>query len=393
MPRLLHMADVHLGARHSDLGSAAAEQRERQFAAFERAIDLALAEKVDVCLICGDLFDSNSQPPRSVERAAAQLARLAQRHIPVVIIPGTHDCYDPSSIYRTFDLPALAGAGGTDLVTVLTDERPRVDFTQLGLAVHGLVFPTKRAPRSPLDGFALGTELAKRNGIVWHVGMIHGTLVVPGRVEQDEVAFTEQEVAQSGFDYLALGHWHSFRKGRAGRTTWAYAGAPEPVAVDQDGAGQVLLVTLSDREGGRTVTIEPRTVGRTKFQKLELDAAALTSQAELEQRLRDLADADKVLDVRLLGVKPATLDLDVDELERQLRGQFLRLRVRDAAIAALPEGPLAPPDTILGSFTRDLGTRVTDHETRGDAARAAELREALHLGMLLLDDPRRVTLA
>ena len=56
MPRLLHMADVHLGARHDDLGPAAAAQRERQFDAFHRAIELAIAEKVDVVLICGDLF-------------------------------------------------------------------------------------------------------------------------------------------------------------------------------------------------------------------------------------------------------------------------------------------------------------------------------------------------
>ena len=113
MPRLLHMADVHLGARHDDLGPAAAAQRERQFAAFHRAIELALAEKVDLVLICGDLFDSNSQPKRSVERAAAELARLVDRHIPVVIIPGTHDCYEPSSIYRVFDLAEMAGATPT----------------------------------------------------------------------------------------------------------------------------------------------------------------------------------------------------------------------------------------------------------------------------------------
>jgi len=110
MPRLLHLADVHLGARHDDLGPTAAAQRERQFAAFERAIELALAEKVDLVLLCGDLFDSNSQPRRSVERAAAELGKLAARHIPVVIIPGTHDCYEPGSIYRVFDLAELAGA-------------------------------------------------------------------------------------------------------------------------------------------------------------------------------------------------------------------------------------------------------------------------------------------
>jgi exonuclease SbcD len=413
MPRLMHMADVHLGARHDDLGSAASAQRERQFAAFHRAVELAISQSVDVVLICGDLFDSNSQPRRSVERAATELARLVDRHIPVVIIPGTHDCYEPSSIYRVFDLPALAGTtSDSGMVTVLTDSRPTVDFPQLDMTVHGFVFSTKRAPRSPLAGFrataARGESAGAADGdaggsgddagrhgkwMSWQVGMIHGSMPIPGRFEQDEVIFTEAEVAASGLDYLALGHWHSFREGRAGNTTWAYSGAPEPVALDQDGAGQVLIVELERRDGAPKVNVRSMSVGQTKFEKLELDAAAITSQGELERSLRERADPDKVLDVRLVGMKPDALDLNVDELERQLQGAFLRLRVRDSSTAALPNIPLAPADTILGAFARDFGTRIVDAESRGEAERAAELREALRLGILLLDDPQRVTLA
>ena len=390
MPRILHMADVHLGARHDDLGPAAAAQRERQFTAFHRAVELALDEKADLVLICGDLFDSNSQPKRSVERAATELGRLVDRHIPVVIIPGTHDCYEPSSIYRVFDLAEMAGAQpGSDAVTVLTDTKRSVHFPQIDTTVYGFVYPTKRAPGSPLTNFKVDA-----GGDSLSVGMIHGSFPIPGKFDQDEVLFTEAEVAASGLDYLALGHWHSFREGSVGDTAWAYSGAPEPVALDQDGAGQVLLVELSKRDAARaTVSIKPIQVGRTTFEKLELDAGAITSQGELEKTLRERADTDKVLDVRLRGVKPDDLDLHVDELEKQLQGAFLRLRVRDSSVASLPETPLAPPDTILGAFARDFGARIVEHEERGDTERAAELREALRLGILLLDDSQRVTLA
>ena len=37
--------------------------------------------------------------------------------------------------------------------------------------------------------------------------------------------------------------------------------------------------------------------------------------------------------------------------------------------------------------------RIADHESVGETEQAAELREALRIGMLLLDDPQRVTLA
>ncbi|HEY5489294.1 MAG TPA: DNA repair exonuclease [Candidatus Limnocylindrales bacterium] len=395
MPRLLHMADVHLGARHDDLGPAAAAQRERQFEAYKRAIDLALAEKVDLVLICGDLFDSNSQPKRSVERAAAELGRLAQRHIPVVLIPGTHDCYDAASIYRVFDLAEMSGAPpDSGLVTVLTDTKSSVTFDELGVTVRASVFPTKRASESPLAALAIGVQESAQGGARnWQVGMVHGSLAVPGRFDADDVSFTEQEVAASSLDYLALGHWHSFREGRAGRTVWAYPGAPEMVALDQDGAGQILLVGLEERDGQRRVIVEARPVGRTQFRKLEIDAAGVASQAQLGGQLTDLANPDLVLDVRVLGVRNENLDLNVEELERQLASRFLRLRVRDASIAPLAETQLAPADTIPGALTRDFRARIADHESRGDTERAAELREALRLGMLLLDDPTRVTLA
>src|SRR6476646_11047072 len=114
MLKLIHTADVHLGARHDDLGEQAATQRERQFAAFRETVDLAIAEKVDVMLIAGDLFDSNVQPRRSVERVAAELKRMADAKIRPVIIPGTHDVFDRASIYRAYDLTALAGATADD---------------------------------------------------------------------------------------------------------------------------------------------------------------------------------------------------------------------------------------------------------------------------------------
>ena len=48
MLRIIHTADVHLGARHDDLGEQAAAQRERQFAAFKATVDLALSELDEV---------------------------------------------------------------------------------------------------------------------------------------------------------------------------------------------------------------------------------------------------------------------------------------------------------------------------------------------------------
>ena len=382
MLRLLHTADVHLGARHADLGEQAAAQRERQFAAFRATVDLALEEKVDLVLIAGDLFDSNTQPRRSVERVAAELKRLAEATIRTVIIPGTHDVYDGASVYRAYDLAALAGLPpDTDHLVVLTPDRPDALLGPLDVVVHGRVFATKRAPHSPLARL----DVADDDRATWHVGLVHGSLAIPEKTEHGEVVFTSEEVAASHLDYLALGHWHSTQRGRAGATVWAYSGAPEPVAVDQDRAGNVLLVTLEERGGGRRVAVEERRVGQTRFERLEIDAAAVGSQPALVERLIALADPDLVLDVRIIGVRPDELDLEVDEVEREVAQRFFRARVRDASSAALPAGPLPPPDTIAGALVRDLEAEIAELEAAGRDGDALEAREALRLARLLLD--------
>jgi len=382
MLRLIHTADVHLGARHDDLGEQASAQRERQFAAFKAAIDLALAEKVDLFLVAGDLFDSNVQPRRSVERVAAELKRLVDAKIRTVIIPGTHDVYDRASIYRAYDLPTLAGNGpDDDFVTLLDPDRPSVHLPTCNVVVHGRVFATKRAPHSPLKDL---DAAADPTAATWRIGMVHGAIAIPGKTDLDEVVVTTDEIAATNLDYLALGHWHSAQAGKAGTVTYAYAGAPEPVALNQDRAGKVLLVELNERDGAKTVTVEERQVGKTRFERHELDASAQANQPALIETLHGLADPDLVLDVRLVGVRPDELDLDVEEIENALASSFLKVRVRDGSLAALTEGALPSPDTIAGAFIRDVEARIAELEASGNEAEAAEQRDALRLGRLLL---------
>ena len=300
---------------------------------------MAISEKVDLVLICGDLFDSNSQPRRSVERAAAELARLVDRHIPVVLIPGTHDCYEPE-----LHLPRLRPAGtrgsprARTMVTVLTDTRAagRLPAARRSPSTASYSRPSAR-PRARWRVMRRrvlhGDDARSRT---WHVGMIHGSMAVPGQVRHaTKSSFTEQEVAASGLDYLALGHWHSFREGHVpASTTWAYsrrAGACRArPGRRRPGPARRAQRTRRPAVGHRR---RPRRVGRTKFEKLELDAAAIASQADVERSLRERADPDTVLDVRLVGVKSgARWICNVDELERQLQKGFLRLRIRDASV-------------------------------------------------------------
>jgi hypothetical protein len=167
--------------------------------------------------------------------------------------------------------------------------------------------------------------------------------------------------------------------------SYAYSGSPEPVALDQDRAGKVLLVDLDvNAAGKRSVTVNEHQVGRTRFEKTEIDAATIASQPDLVAVLAARGDPDLILDVRITGVRPDDLDLDIDEIETKLKPSFMKVRVRDVSAPALTEGPLPSADTIAGAFIRDLEARITELEAAGSLTEAAEQRDALRLGRLLL---------
>ena len=226
----------------------------------------------------------------------------------------------------------------------------------------------------------------------WRIGMVHGSIAIPGKTDRDEVVITSDEIAATDLDYLALGHWHAAQQGKAGGVTYAYAGAPEAVALDQDRAGKVLRVDLDEAGGQRRITVTEHQVGKTQFEKRDIDAATIKDQPALIKSLGGTADPDLVLDARIVGVRPDELDLDLDEIESALAPSFLKVRVRDTSLPALTEGSLPSPDTIAGAFIRDLEARIAELEAAqptGDgatpgSAEAAELRDALRLGRLLL---------
>ena len=135
------------------------------------------------------------------------------------------------------------------------------------------------------------------------------------------------------------------------------------------------------------VSVDQRVVGKTRFERREIDAATVDSQPALVAQLAKGGDPDLVLDVRLIGVRPDGLDLDMAEVEQSLRGTYLRVRVRDVSHPALTEGVVPPPETIAGSFIRNVEGRIANLEASGDdlARREAdELRDVLRLGRLLL---------
>ncbi|MDG2071111.1 MAG: DNA repair exonuclease [Pseudomonadales bacterium] len=204
---ILHTSDVHLDDKMGDEGEESHAQR-----GLIDAVDKSLELDVDLFILAGDLFDHNRVKSRCLEFATAQLARV---QCPVVMITGNHDCMSELSVYHRYD-PLEAGAH----IHFIKDEQGGViEFADLGVKVWGKGIVDHHPENKPLE------YVPPKDHDGWYIGVTHGYYVERGAGMYSSL-ITPDEIEQSSFDYLALGHVHVFSAIKHGATHAAYPGSP-----------------------------------------------------------------------------------------------------------------------------------------------------------------------
>jgi DNA repair protein SbcD/Mre11 len=90
--RILLLADSHLGFDLPDRPRATRRRRGHDFLDnYAAALAPALAGEVDVVVHGGDVFDRPRVPPSLAYQGLAPLTRIADRGVPVFIVPGNHE--------------------------------------------------------------------------------------------------------------------------------------------------------------------------------------------------------------------------------------------------------------------------------------------------------------
>jgi len=364
--RLLHTADVHLGREFPFLRERGREHRSQLLGTFEKIVDLAVSERVSLLLIAGDLFDTNRVYGNVIRVVASAFKKLEDKGIPVCILPGTHDVYSEDSIYHSLRFPSN--------VTVFTPELDMKTYSEMDLTVYGKASDGKLTGESPIHGLSLTKESN------FHVGLAHCSIKIEGLVEKDTMILDRNEIANSGFDYLALGHWHSFRDYSQGNTKAFYCGSPEPIDMDQKGAGSVAVVTIHEKGN---VTIEPIRVGTKRIDTITIDVSSTESDERIAETIEAKADPNLILNVTLSGLCSLDYTPDSKKIEEELGRQFFCLRVLDKSHPKLDEVSSAniPEETVAGRFVKIMQDRIASASNEEDKK---IYEESLKLGFALL---------
>ena len=208
---VVHTSDVHVDHEYTarqNGGDGAAPVRYVLNAAREVGADLVL--------LCGDTFECHKVPLDLVARVGA-LVREAG--IPVVLLPGNHDPAHAEEL-TVWGPGGLTAVENLHIIGVTHEEA--VHFPHLDLEVWG------RPHRDWGDMNPL--ETARARSTRWQIAMAHGHYdPVPDRRVWPRASWLigDDEIAATGADYLALGHWNrNIRVGKGAVPAW-YSGSPD----------------------------------------------------------------------------------------------------------------------------------------------------------------------
>ncbi len=235
--RLLHTSDVHLGSGYPPRdGGDHLDHCLCPLHALETMVD---DHGVDVVLVVGDLFDHQRVSTGFVDQV---LGRLGGLGVECLVISGNHDLHDERTLYRP---EAVAGAGVTFI--------DRVDGGMVEVAGGAARAWAKAMPQHDRNFRPLRDVPGRPQDDAWWLVLGHGHF----EDEPDDrlgrsSPLTTEEIAATGADYLALGHWHIRTDVSASGVPAWYSGAPMgPVS-----SGTMNLVDLHPRNGVTVTAVD-----------------------------------------------------------------------------------------------------------------------------------------
>lgn len=236
-PTLLHSSDLHIGDEETTrLGGG------NPTLMLEHLLATARSRRADVLLLAGDIFENNRIPGALADRVGALLAAAG---MPVVVLPGNHDPLIAASVWRR---RALYGPDNVHIIGL--SRARRIHLAALDLEVWG------NPHRDYDDMVPLRTPPRARTA--YQVAMAHGHFeLVPNRRQSPRPAWLigAAEIAATGADYVALGHWNQSLRVGEGAVAAHYSGSPELtdsanfVRFDARGRPRVRAVGLGLRGG------------------------------------------------------------------------------------------------------------------------------------------------
>ncbi len=339
MIKFLHFADAHLGVENYgryDTRTGLHSRLNDFIQSLSTSIDIAVEEKVDFAVFCGDAYKNNNPSPTHQREFARQIYRLSEAGISTILINGNHD--NPLTFGRASTLDIFQTLCIPNIHVVIEPSLINLQTGKGSFQIIGIPWPTrnqylKKDEYRDSDTNSMNRKIQKRlmktmTDLITKLDIRYPKLLAAHLTVAEAVfsgsenyavigndpVFPVQFFINSPFDYVALGHIHRYQNlNPSGNLPVVYSGSMERInfgeekedkgfcigSIDEKGKVDYEFISLPTR---KMFTIEvkiretenPTAVFIAEIEKYELKDAIIRIHYEISEEQEKKLDFRKI---------------------------------------------------------------------------------------------------
>jgi len=329
--KIIHTADLHLDSKmQSNLSKDKAQERKKELIlTFERMVDFAKENQVEVIIIAGDMFDTDRVTTKTKERVFNIIKENS--NIDFLYLSGNHDeesfleqvdCYDNLKFFK--DEWTKFVYGDVEITGIKNQSSNKMVYDMLNLS-------------------SLKTNIV----------VMHGqTLKYNIKDDSEKVNLTK--LKNKNIDYLALGHIHSFEVDKLdNRGIYCYSGSLEGRGFDECGdKGFVLLNIENGKLTYDFIKFAKRTLCELKFDISNKSDWFVIEREVIEKALE--INKQNLVKVVLTGKYNLVLEKQIEHLNDKLKDMFFFAKVKDESSLEINPEDYENDVSLKGEFIRSV---------------------------------------
>lgn len=363
--KILHCADIHLDSPFSLSSPSQAERRRIEMrSAFTSAVMYARHNGAQLFLISGDLFDGRYVTKDTTELLISEFNSLPDCRF--FISPGNHDPINDISVYTNLPFPKN--------VHIFGEQKEKVELPELGVDVYGVGFTSDFCLSSPVVGY--GQLNPDRINIL----VCHGEVGVPG---SKDGPISKNEIAASGFDYIALGHIHK-PSGllKEGNTYYCYPGCLEGRGFDELGYRGAMFGTVYRGE----IDLKAVQFSKKRYEITTVDISGINNKSlaidEIRKKIKEYIN-DTALRIILTGEVGEGFVISPAEIGQGYEYPYY-IEIIDRTVPIINMTELENDTTLKGVFYNKMKDRLAACKPESDEYQI--VLTALKYGISALQD-------
>lgn len=328
--RIIHCADIHLGAKIDSFPREISEKRKQEVrSSFLRMTEYARDNAIRVIILAGDVFDRARPLSKDTEFFAGVVE--SNPDIDFLYLRGNHDTEGKALSYPN--------------LKCFSDQW--VCYEYENTAIQGIELNEGNS-LSMYSSFA--AIPGKKN-----IAVLHGQIGA-------EINLTK--LRDKGIDYLALGHIHEYSCGSLDlRGVYAYSGCLEGRGFDECGDKGFIVIDTAEGLSHRFIPFSQH-----RIEKLMIDVSGLREGAAMARAVTDThkLDRDGIYRVELVGEVDIDTDSFASDVEGYLADRCGYISVKDRTRRRIDHSAFESDCSIRGEFVRAV---MASEHTEDEKAR------------------------